>query len=84
MQHIDGICQFGEIDHTERVRSIPNANLLDARPDCRYELPIIGSLAVLHFVNLIPGFTSCCFGKGTKIIKRSTDKFNGLHEPYYT
>ena len=24
------------------------------------------------------------FGKGTKIIKRSTDKFNGLHEPYYT
>ncbi len=78
MKHIDGISEFGNVDDPERPDCIPNPNFLRALTNGLHWLPVVWLLAVLNLIELMASLAPGREWKGTKVIKRTAPKLNGL------
>jgi hypothetical protein len=54
MQHINDIVKFGHVDDSENALLVANPDLANTRADGIHWLPIVGLLALLNRIELVP------------------------------
>jgi len=79
VQHIHGVGQACDINHSVRSSVAPDAKFFDAFADARHRFEIVRLQASLQTVDLESGVATGVIWKPSKYLQRVAEKRNGLH-----
>ena len=74
MQHVDGVADVRDVNHTKRTTRVANAYFTRAAANGIHGLPVVWVKAALHAPQLPPGFLTRLFRKLPQICECATAK----------